>query len=116
MDHINKQRKPKSKRLRKKLYVDEYAILGFSLKCNLALKNKIQFDVFIDDFLVQAASQNLMVGGGGDAEYFEVFITSSKRYGSPSIEGIEVIESWLLKNKDVSNLSLGQLVDVNYSF
>ncbi|GAA59278.1 hypothetical protein P20652_1137 [Pseudoalteromonas sp. BSi20652] len=40
MDHINKQRKPKSKRLRKKLYVDEYAILGFSLKCNLALKIK----------------------------------------------------------------------------
>ncbi|GAA59279.1 hypothetical protein P20652_1138 [Pseudoalteromonas sp. BSi20652] len=45
-----------------------------------------------------------------------MFITSSKRYGSPSIEDIEVIESWLLKNKDVSNLSLGQLVDVNYSF
>ncbi|TMO71041.1 hypothetical protein CWC17_17540 [Pseudoalteromonas sp. S3785] len=116
MNHVNKVSRSRSKRLRKKLYLDEYAMLGFSFQCNLTLKDQIQFDIFLDDLLGLIALRNLVLGGGGDTEHFNAFITSSKRYTSPTNEDISVIKAWLLANNKVSNILVGKLVDANYSF
>ncbi|TMP02695.1 hypothetical protein CWC11_17200 [Pseudoalteromonas sp. S3178] len=116
MNHVNKASSSRSKRLRKKLYLDEYAMLGFSFQCNLTLKDQIQFDIFLDDLLGLIAARDLVLGGGGNAKYFNAFITSSKRYASPKNEDVSFIEAWLLANNKVSNISVGKLVDVNCGF
>lgn len=41
----------KNRRLRKKLYLGEFAILGFEVSCKTSITDFDQYDVFIDDFI-----------------------------------------------------------------
>jgi len=104
----------RSKRLRKKLYLDEYAIFGFEFECHLSCTSEEDFDTFMDDVIDYLESRNLNVGGGGNVSAFGGFICSNERYGSTTDQDIQEVQAWLSNHKMVSNIKTGQLVDAMY--
>lgn len=102
----------KSKRLRKKLYLDEFAVHGFEVSASCASKDEERFNQFIDGFLEYIENRGLLFGGGGSTESFEGFVISNQRYGSPSEEDRNAIQEWL--GLPCSGVSVGELVDANY--
>jgi len=54
----------KSRRLRKKLYLDEFAILGFEFTCNLNA-TEAEFDLLLDELLEFIDKRKLCIAGGG---------------------------------------------------
>jgi hypothetical protein len=105
----------RSRRLRKKLYLEEFAILGFEVSCDLNLDNEEGFDVLLNEFLGFLDSRELCMGGGGNTNSFGAFICSDHRYGSASNDDKEAVVAWLGSNKAVSNVVAGELVDANYA-
>lgn len=65
----------RSKRLRKKLYVNEFAVYCFEFTANCSKQD--DSETFIDDFLCLIESRGLIVGGAGELEHFEGFIVSA---------------------------------------
>jgi len=104
----------RSKRLRKKLYLDEFAIFGFEFECDLSCTDTEEFDKFMNDIIDYIESKNLNIGGGGNLNSFGGFICSNKRYESVTKEDINNLKSWLSNHQLVSNIKIGQLVDANY--
>ena len=41
----------KSRRIRKKLFLGEFAILGFEISCETDINDFDRYDVFVDDFV-----------------------------------------------------------------
>jgi uncharacterized protein YggL (DUF469 family) len=104
----------KSRRLRKKLYLDEFAILGFEFSCTLNAKNSEAFDSLLNLLVGFVESRELSMGGGGDAKLFSAFICSEHRYSSATEEDRNSITAWLDKQEDISNITVGNLVDAHY--
>ena len=104
----------KSLRLRKKLYLDEFAVMGVELDCNLTCKDESELAVIMDDFFVYVDTLNLCIGGGGDLTSFGGFISSQERYGSVTKSDIASISKWLKDQSIVSEFTVGELVDANY--
>jgi uncharacterized protein YggL (DUF469 family) len=104
----------KSRRLRKKLYLDEFATMGVELDCNLSCQNESELEIIMDDFVVYTDTLNLCIGGGGDLNSFAGFISSKTRYGSVTESDILNITNWLKEQNIVSDFNLGELVDANY--
>ncbi len=105
----------KNKRMRKKLYLGEFAIKGFEMTCNIDIQDSEEYDTFIDALLAVVESNNLLLGGGGEA-VFDAFVCSDQRYGSVSEEDRLKIEAWLTAQPKVSDVAVGPLVDVIYEF
>lgn len=103
----------KSRRLRKKLYLDEFAVLGFELTCNLNVTED-GLNSLLDQFLELIDERELCMGGAGDTNSFSAFICSVHRYGSATNQDRKEIEIWLKSKENVSNVVVGQLVDANY--
>jgi uncharacterized protein YggL (DUF469 family) len=104
----------KSRRLRKKLYLDEFATMGVELDCNLTCQNESDLAVIMDDFFAYTGTLNLCIGGGGDLSAFAGFISSKERYGSVTEADITNISHWLKEQSIVSDFTIGELVDANY--
>ena len=101
----------RSRRLRKKLCVDEFQELGFELTLNFKadLSDKT-LDDFVDQFLDQA-----IAGNGLDYVGSEDFglVCLAKR-GSVSEEQRAALEAWLKGRKELSGFTLSPLMDVWY--
>ncbi|MDP2634633.1 MULTISPECIES: YggL family protein [unclassified Pseudoalteromonas] len=106
-------RSVKSRRLRKKLYLDEFAVLGFEVSCSIAVKSSEEFDLFLDQLVSFVEGHELMMGGGNVKE-FSAFICSEHRYISATNEDRDNIGAWLNNNESVNNVAIGELVDANY--
>jgi uncharacterized protein YggL (DUF469 family) len=105
----------KKRRLRKKLYLGEFAVLGFEFSCDLNVDDEEGFDLLLDEFLEFIEVRDLCMGGGGNTKSFTAFIHSYHRYGSATAQDIDAITSWLEAKSNVSNVVVGQLVDANYA-
>ena len=103
----------RSRRLRKKLFLDEFAILGFEFSCCIEVKEK-EFDELLDGFLDLIESRNLCFGGGGDLNTFSGLVCSNERYASASSDDQLALRDWLTKLDSVTNVKVGTLVDANY--
>jgi uncharacterized protein YggL (DUF469 family) len=86
----------RSKRLRKKLHIDEFAVLGF----------EVSFD-FVE-------SHGLLIGGGIN-ENCSFFVMSEGRYQSATQEDVSTLTNWLQAQAHVSNVVCSGLVDAYYS-
>ncbi len=75
----------KSRRIRKKLFLGEFAILGFEISCETDINDFDRYDAFVDDFIDYIDELGLCFGGGG-LELFEGFLCSTDRYGSATEE------------------------------
>lgn len=104
----------KSRRLKKKLYLDEFAISGFEFSCTLNAKTSDDFDSLLSQLVDFVESRELSMGGGGDAKLFTAFICSEHRYASATEEDRDAITAWLDKQKAIENITVNKLVDANY--
>ncbi|MFI8479305.1 YggL family protein [Pseudomonas sp. NPDC078700] len=101
----------RSRRLRKKLCVDEFQELGFEL--NLNLKDDLTeevIDAFLDQFLSQAMEANGLGYVGGD-DYGLVCLDER---GSVSEEQRAKVEAWLKGRDELTDFSVSPLLDVWY--
>ena len=102
----------RSRRLRKKLYLDEFAILGFEFSCKIAEVSEEDYDAFAD----QAEKRDLFVSIDGEEHQFEGFVTAGNRYGSASEDDRKAMEETLAAFSIVSDVVVGPLVDAFYQF
>ncbi|MEK1943649.1 MAG: YggL family protein [Pseudomonas sp.] len=101
----------RSRRLRKKLCVDEFQELGFELNLNLkADLSEAQIDAFLDEFLRVAMKDNGLGYVGGE-DYGLVCL--AKR-GSVSEEQRAAVEAWLKARSEVTDYTASPLIDVWY--
>jgi len=101
----------RSRRLRKKLCVDEFQELGFEL----SFQYKEGLDTttimaFMQRFAVDAVEPNDLVYGGCD-EYG--FICLARR-GSVSEEQRAIVDGWLKQQPELASFTAGPLVDAWY--
>ncbi len=101
----------RSRRLRKKLCVDEFQELG----CELSLTYKdglaeAELESFLDQFIDDAVQGNGLGYVGGD-DYG--FVCLSKR-GSVNEEQRSKLEAWLKGRSELASFTLSPLVDVWY--
>lgn len=101
----------RSRRLRKKLCVDEFQELGFEL--NLTYREGLedeQIDAFVDAFLDDAIEANGLGYIGGE-DYG--FVCLGKR-GSVSEEQRAAVEAWLKARNELTEVTVSPLLDVWY--
>lgn len=101
----------RSRRLRKKLCVDEFQELGFEL--TLTLKDGLsdeELDAFVEQFLGDCIEANGL-GYVGDEDYG--FVCLGKR-GSVNEEQRAQVEAWLKGRSELTDSTLSPLMDVWY--
>lgn len=103
--------KNRSRRLRKKLRVDEFQELGFDIAWKLSEDVDAQaIDSFLDKFFAEAIEPNgLGFGGEGDSLWHGLVCTQS--LGKCTDEHRSIVESWL-KDNGASAVSVSELYDV----
>ncbi|MDO8272151.1 MAG: 50S ribosome-binding protein YggL [Gammaproteobacteria bacterium] len=104
----------KKRRLRKKLYLGEFAVLGFEFSCALNLETEDDYDSWLDQLIEFIERRDLCMGGGGDTELFSAFICSAHRYKSAIDDDREAVKNWLESSGVASNVVIGGLVDAYY--
>ncbi|EMA2434677.1 YggL family protein [Vibrio parahaemolyticus] len=103
----------KNRRIRKKLFLGEFAILGFEISCETDINDFDRYDAFVDDFIDYIDTLGLCFGGGG-LELFEGFLCSKERYGSATEEQKAQVVAWLEARPEVKSAKAGDLLDANY--
>lgn len=105
----------RSRRLRKKLYLDEFATQGFELDFEFAAeKDADQLDAFIADFMAGAMEANkLAFMGSACAETIAGVVICEGRYDSVTPEQRQAVADWLAAHADVKACECGELVDSN---
>ena len=101
----------RSRRLRKKLCVDEFQELGFEL--NLNFKEDLAdeaIDAFLDAFLKEAMEANGLGYVGGD----DFGLVCLSKRGSVSEEQRATVEAWLKARTELTNVEVSPLLDVWY--
>ena len=106
----------RSRRLRKKLYIDEFSVYGFEITITFADFDENSFDAFLDEMVDFIESRNLIIGGGGGIDEFEAFISSNERYGSASEDDRSAVSNWLGGKSVFQSVEVSDLVDANYDF
>jgi uncharacterized protein YggL (DUF469 family) len=104
----------KSRRLRKKLYLDEFAILGFEFSFTLNATNSDDFDSLLNQLIDFVESRELSMNGSGDTESFTFFSCSVQRYISATEDDRAAVKAWLEEQKSITNITVEKLVDANY--
>ncbi|MHA6494427.1 YggL family protein [Pseudomonas borbori] len=101
----------RSRRLRKKLCVDEFQELGFELNLNLKedLSEKA-VDAFLEAFLRDAMTANGLGYVGGD----DFGLVCLSKRGSVSEEQRSLVEAWLKGRSEVVDFTASPLMDVWY--
>ena len=103
----------KNRRIRKKLYLGEFAILGFDVSCKTSITDFDSYDKFVDEFIDYIDGISLCFGGGG-LELFEGFLCSTDRYGNATEEQKAQVLAWLEARPEVKTAKASELVDANY--
>ena len=104
----------RNRRLRKKLYLGEWAILGFDFSFKLAEATEAQYETFFNSFEALVNKEELYISLDNDSESFEGSVTSSVRYGNATEENRTSIEALLNSHDFVSEVKVGALVDAFY--
>lgn len=108
--------KNRSKRLRKKLYVDEFKVMGFEIDMTfIENATEDQLDDFLDAFLTLIEDNNLIFVGGGTREAFSGFVTPNERYTSATEAQKKQIADWLATTDLLEKHTIGEMVDAYYA-
>ncbi|WP_038174391.1 YggL family protein [Vibrio pacinii] len=103
----------KKRRIQKKLFVGEFAMLGFEVSCETNINDFERYDVFVDDFIDYIDSLDLCFGGGG-LEVFEGFLCAKERYVDVTEEQKAQVIAWLEARAEVKTANASELMDANY--
>lgn len=104
----------RNRRLRKKLHLEEFAILGFEFSFTLASTTGEDYEQFFNSFTEFATNQDMYITLGNDNELFEGAVTSADRYGNATEENRAAMEAMLKSHAIVSEVKIGALVDACY--
>ena len=104
----------RNRRIRKKLHLDEWAILGFEFSCNLAEVSEDEYETFFNTFADVVIAQNLYITLNDESETLEGFVTSADRYGNATEEDKTAIEAFLNSQNIASDVKVGPMVDAIY--
>ena len=110
------KRSSRSRRLRKKLFLDEFATQGFTLDFEFtnAKENGEQLDDFIDEMMEGAIKPNgLIFIGSACSDTFAGVVICEERYAAVTAEQRQLVIDWLAKNSAVKNVEAGELTDAN---
>ena len=108
--------KNRSKRLRKKLYMEEFKVMGFEIDMAfIENATEDQLDDFLDSFLTMIENSNLIFVGGGTREAFSGFVTPSKRYTSATEAEKAIVTEWLAEGELLEQHTVSELMDANYA-
>ena len=101
----------RSRRLRKKLCVDEFQELGFELLLNYREDlDEVAVDAFLGQFLKEAISDNDMIFIGCD----EFGMGCLGKRGSVNEEQRAKVDAWLKGRSELESYTLGKLADAWY--
>tara|TARA_B100002049_G_C16084434_1_gene378648 strand:+ start:1048 stop:1395 length:348 start_codon:yes stop_codon:yes gene_type:complete len=109
--------KNRSKRLRKKLYRDEFAQVGFSFKgkCRSPLEFYEDSMDVIDDFVEYLESNGLgvcIIVGNARTRSINGIIMKASRYGMTNDDDTRFVKAWLCDNCEAYEIS--RHFDLNY--
>ncbi|WP_306519756.1 YggL family protein [Rheinheimera sp.] len=104
----------RSRRLQKKLYLGEFAVLGFEFSAEMNFTSDHEFEGFLDNMIDFIESRELVMAAGGTASSWSGVICSIHRYGCATTEDQQAVEAWLSANSQLTNIRVGPLLDVNY--
>lgn len=100
------------RRLRKKYHLGEFQEFGFEVLVELNPDlSEEEFDKFLDDFIDEIERNDLLFGGGGNTKKWEGFVTSDKKYTSPTEEQKEEIKKWSESRNEVIKVTTGEFRD-----
>lgn len=105
----------RSKRLRKKLMIEEFKALGFhvNFEWNTPLSPE-QFDVAYDQFIGEGLVDHGLEGGGGTDNKTAHFFVMRKGQKNATEEDRVVLEGWLSRQPYVKSFVVGKLIDAQY--
>ncbi len=105
-----------NRRIRKKLYLGEFAIMGFEFSCSIDEMDETKVNDFFSELLSFLESNNMLFSGGGTKDNFGGYITSQLRYGSLTAADSETLNTWLSSNSGVTDIHLEDLSDAIYGY
>jgi uncharacterized protein YggL (DUF469 family) len=106
--------KNRSKRQRKKMYVDEFSVIGFGFQGRFNADSDEQLDPFFDGLVELLNTRDLMISGGNNEDFFEAYLSSNDRYGSATEEDRTAVTEWLNAQKRISDVVVAELSDAYY--
>ncbi|XKM14628.1 YggL family protein [Orbaceae bacterium ac157xtp] len=101
----------RSRRLRKKLHIEEFKELGFTVSWSFAENtDEDTLDKVIDDFITQVIDPNgLAYDGSGYLNWKGIVCT--QKLGNCTEEHRKLVGDWLEK-QGLTNVKVGQLIDI----
>ena len=104
----------RNRRLQKKLYLGDWAILGFEFSFKLTDASDEQYEAFFNSLEELVNAEELYISLDNNSEAFEGSVTSAHRYGNATEEDRAAIETLLKSHSIVSDVKVGELVDAFY--
>ena len=104
----------RNRRLQKKMYLGEWAILGFEFSFKLTEASEAEYELFFNSLEELVSNKDLYISLHNDGESFEGSVTSADRYGNATEDDRASIEALLNNNPIVSEVKVGTLVDAFY--
>lgn len=100
------------RRLRKKYHLGEFQEFGFEVIVNFKKEtDEIQFDKFWNEFIDEIEKNKLLCGGGGDYNSWQVFVTSERKFASPTTSDKERIKVFLENCLEIKSFQVGESID-----
>lgn len=111
MNQRTPPRRTRVRRLRKKLFVDEFQVLGFELKLQRQENESADADTaFWNDFLREAIESPGLTYGGAD----DGFVVPKSRRSATEADR-HWVAAWLQSRTDVEHFNVGPLIDAMYA-
>ncbi|MFT6221631.1 MAG: hypothetical protein ACJA0C_001036 [Candidatus Endobugula sp.] len=104
----------RSHRLRKKLHLDEFSIIGFPFTCRVTVTSPADYETFFKEFATLVNARHLYIDLDGNDGVFDGRVTSADRYGNAIEDDRTAIETMLNDHSMVSEVTVGELVDACY--
>lgn len=103
----------RSRRLRKKLKLEEFQELGFDIKITLTPASEETLDVAMDAWIRFVEANAWGFGGGGNPNQLIGFVTKA-RGGSLTEADIALVKTWGSEQAWVEETVVGELTDAWY--
>ncbi|UTW03090.1 DUF469 family protein [Amphritea atlantica] len=106
-------RQKHNRRLRKKLYLGEFAVNLFEIHVKLSTSAESDLDAFIGSFVDQLEKQGLTYFGYSDPDGIQGHVLSQQRYESPSEGQRQELSEWCAAYPTIESVELSELMDIN---